>query len=312
MFRYQIDKPTHGSEEWLRVRWSDAQGNKRVSASVAGAIYNEHPYTSAAQLAAELLSPVPPTPQPTTMDMERGNRMEPMLIEWAASMENKELHTPDKMYCYEDGACRMIATLDAIDVDGIPYEVKTTRKRWDGELPRHWYWQGVHQAMCAGADRVEWVIFDSSMQMHRHTQYVSSDETTQHGIAVAWFLGAIDNGEMPESASWEYKMVENMFPESEPLTVELDETGHQTVLALMQVQDQIKELEKQESELKADIGLRLQDAEVALYNGEQVVTWKTAKRDTLDTKALEAAHPALVNKFRKVTQYRVMKTKRRK
>jgi len=103
MFRYTIEKPEHGSEEWLRVRWADKQGNRRVSASVAAAIHGTHPYTSSAALAGELLMESPPVPKPSNKDMERGNRMEPMLIDWAGDLENKKLVTPDVMYFYEEG-----------------------------------------------------------------------------------------------------------------------------------------------------------------------------------------------------------------
>lgn len=311
MFRYTIDKPEHGSEEWLRVRWADAEGRKRISASVAGAIYNEHPYTSSADLAQELLSQTPPVPQPSTRDMERGNRMEPMLIKWAAESEGIDLVTPEQMYCYEDGTCRMIATLDAIDKDGTPYEVKTSRKRWDGELPRHWYWQGIHQAICAGADRIEWIIFDSSLDMYRHTQYVSSDETNAHIVEVSKFLASIDNLDIPENVIMSLTNVQDMYKKSEPITVEINADDYALVSALADVKAQISALEKQEGELQAKIGMVLQNAEKALYDGTEVVTWKTVQRDTLDTKALGEAHPALVSKFRKITEYRQMKIKRR-
>ena len=60
--RYQITKPEHGSEHWLAVRWCDEDGMARISASVAGAVHGENKYTSAADLAMELLSDTPPTP----------------------------------------------------------------------------------------------------------------------------------------------------------------------------------------------------------------------------------------------------------
>lgn len=309
---YTIPKPSHGSEEWLRVRWSDDNGNKRISASVAAAVHGEGKYTSAADLASELLADNPPAPKPPTQDMERGNRMEPMLIQWAADMEGITLTTPDVMYVYEDGPCRMIATLDAIDHNGIPYEVKSTRKRWDGELPRHWHWQGVQQAICAGASSVEWIIFDGDMDLIRHTQFVSSDDMQLHKTRVAEFLSAIDDGNLPDMVTLEYSMVEKMYPQSEPKTVELTRDQANVVAQLISVQTMIKGLEDQESSLKAEVGAMLQNAEYGTYDGESMVSWKTVKRTSLDTKALEAAHPALVDKFRKSTQYRVMKTTRRK
>lgn len=312
MYRFEIEKPEHGSAEWLRIRWADKQGNRRISASVAAAVHGEGKYTSAADLASELLADNPPEPLPPTKDMERGNRMEPMLIQWAADMEGITLTTPDVMYVYEDGPCRMIATLDAIDQNGIPYEVKSTRKRWDGKLPRHWHWQGVQQAICAGSTSVEWIIFDGDMDLIRHTQFISSDDMELHKQRVREFLSAIDDGNLPDMVTLEYSMLEKMYPDSQPKSVELTQDQASVVSQLITVQEMIKGLEDQESKLKAEIGAVLQDAEHASYNGEAMVSWKTVKRTSLDTKALEAAHPALIEKFRKSSQYRVMKTIRRK
>lgn len=312
MYRFEIEKPEHGSAEWLRIRWADKQGNRRISASVAAAVHGEGKYTSAADLASELLADNPPEPLPPTKDMERGNRMEPMLIQWAADMEGINLITPDVMYVYEDGPCRMIATLDAIDQNGIPYEVKSTRKRWDGKLPRHWHWQGVQQAICAGSTSVEWIIFDGDMDLIRHTQFISSDDMELHKQRVREFLSAIDDGNLPDMVTLEYSMLEKMYPDSQPKSVELTQDQANVVSQLITVQEMIKGLEDQESKLKAEIGAVLQDAEHASYNGEAMVSWKTVKRTSLDTKALEAAHPALIEKFRKSSQYRVMKTIRRK
>lgn len=312
MYRFQVEKPEHGSADWLRMRWADKQGNRRISASVAAAVHGEGKYTSAADLASELLADNPPEPLPPTKDMERGNRMEPMLITWVAETEGVDLKTPDVMYLYEEGSCRMIATLDAIDPNGIPYEVKSTRKRWDGKLPRHWHWQGVQQAICAGSDRVEWIVFDGDMDLIRHTQNISSDDIEIHKQRVREFLSAIDDGNLPDMVTLEYSMLEKMYPDSQPKTVELTQDQANIVSQLITVQEMIKGLEDQESKLKAEIGAVLQDAEHASYNGEAMVSWKTVKRTSLDTKALEAAHPALIEKFRKSSQYRVMKTIRRK
>jgi len=308
---YTINKPEHGSQEWLRVRWENKDGKKLISASVAAAVHNEHPYTSSAELAAELLADNPPAPLPPTKDMERGNRMEPMLVQWISETE-VPLQTPDIMYGYERGNCRLIATLDAIDPEGKPYEVKSTRKRWTGELPDHWYWQGVQQAMCTGHDQVEWIIFDGDLDMHRYTQVVTSDEKQAHESAVAQFLESIDAGMMPEGAVASYEMVNKMYPQSTPSRVEIGDEGMDAVMQLIDLKDAIKELEKQENELQAQIGEMLKDCEVGTFNGAEIVSWKTYSRETVDTKALTEAHPALVAKFKKRSQYRTMKTKRSK
>jgi len=141
--RYQITKPTHGSQEWLLARWQNKDGKKLIAASAAAAVHGEHKFMTPGDLATELLSSEPPMPKPPTQAMERGNRMEPMIIEWVADEERIELFTPNELYCFDDGRARMIATLDAQDGTGTPFEIKTINKKWDGKLPPHWYINAV-------------------------------------------------------------------------------------------------------------------------------------------------------------------------
>ena len=54
--RYTINKPQHGSKEWLEVRWRDHNGLSRIAASSAAAVHGEHEYMTAGDLATELLA----------------------------------------------------------------------------------------------------------------------------------------------------------------------------------------------------------------------------------------------------------------
>jgi predicted phage-related endonuclease len=305
--RYVINKPEHGSQDWLTARWKDSDNRARISASVAGAVHGENPFTSAADLAFELLAAQPPEPKEPTQAMERGNRLEPLIMKWAADLEHIDLNTPDQMYCYDDGRANLIATLDALDSNGIPYEIKTSTRRWDGVLPRYWYWQGVQQSICTGADVIEWVIFDSAMQIHRHTQYVTSDEQQIHIQACAQFLTHIHNGELPPDAIPEYKHAEMWYPESISNSVELPDESTVVLAWLHEVREQKRELEKKEDELKASIALLLGEADTGKIHGVPVITWRTNTRSSIDTKQLQLDHPALCEKYKKETSYRVMK-----
>lgn len=305
--RYTVQKPPHGSQEWLNVRWKDADNRSRISASVAGAVHGENPFTSVADLAFDLLAANAPEPKEPTQAMERGNRLEPFILQWYADMGGLELTTPDQMYCYDDGRANLIATLDAVDANGIPYEIKTSTRRWDGMLPRYWYWQGVQQAICTGSDTINWIIFDSAMQIHTYEQFVSSDEKQIHIDACARFLDYIHNGQMPPDAVPEYKHAEMWYPESSMVATELPEEALSVLTWLEEVRESKRELEKKEDELKASIALLLGEADTGRINGETVVTWRSNKRSSIDTKQLQIDHPVLCEKYKKETSYRVMK-----
>jgi predicted phage-related endonuclease len=303
--RRAIDKPTHGSREWLRVRWHDEEGYARISASVAAAVHNCHPYMSAGALALELLAEEPPEPKEMNDDMKRGTTLEGPIRQWAADTKGIELYEPQVMYVYEEPGVRLIATLDAVDMQDNVFEIKTVKRRWDGNLPEHWYWQGVHQAICAGVDKIEWVIFDTSLRLHFHTQTVDSDEKGTHIQACREFLAAIDKGDVPEWAQYEYYTVQALYPESESgKSVSLDAEHSELLRQYSSVKAHIEALKETEEQLKARICKYMGDAELASVDGQVACKWKQSSRSSLDTKKLEQDHPALAAKYKKTTTYR--------
>jgi hypothetical protein len=106
--RYRINKNTHGGQDWLNDRFWDEQKRKRVSASAVAAIYGLHPFVPAEKYAAELLGDVPPAPIPPNPAMERGNRLEPFVLEWAIDKTGIKFGTPEEMFVAEsDNGARM-------------------------------------------------------------------------------------------------------------------------------------------------------------------------------------------------------------
>lgn len=307
MRRYTVEKPEHGSQEWLYVRWANEEGLPRISASAAAAVHNEHTFTTATDLAIELLASDPPEPKDPNSAMVRGQKLEPVIIKWTAEMEGLSLAEPTQMYAYEEDGVRLIATLDAMDEHGNVFEIKTISRRWTGELPRYWYWQGVQQAICADVPAIEWAIFDSDMVIHRHTQVVTSDEKRIHIEACRKFLSAIDNGEMPENCHYEYRHATDQFPQSQPTTVTLSDEAHASLGMLRLVQEEMKKLEAEEANLKGIICKELGENEYGEYMGDVVCTWKSASRRAFDTKKFEQDHPALASKYKKETTYRTFK-----
>jgi len=312
MNRYTINKPEHGSQEWLEVRWRNAEGLSRIAASSAAAVHNEHEYMTPGDLAVELLADEAPQPKPANAAMERGNRLEPVLIQWTSDLEDIVLLTPDIMYCFENGDARMIATLDAITSDGIPFEIKTTKKRWEGVLPRQWYWQGVQQSICAGTNQIEWRIFDSNLELHQYTQIITSDEQQIHISAVDEFLNLIEQGLVPEVAKLSYDNVSDLYNKSSSTQTILPPTAIEIVNQLEQAKKAKKELDELESKLKAELGLMMKEAEEGILNGDIVVTWKTQTRNVFDSSRFDKDHPVLSKKYRKDTEFRVLKTKVRR
>jgi len=306
MNHYTFNKPRHGSAEWLAVRWRDENGLSRISASNAAAVHNEHPYISATQLATQLLRDEPPRPEVENRAMQRGNTLEAPIREWAGQLLGFPLTTPCVMYAYEEDGVRLVATIDAVSEVGGIFEIKTTRKRWDGKLPRMWYWQGVQQAICADVDRVSWVIFDSDLDIQFYTQIVTSDEKRIHLDACRNYLAAIDMGMIPDGAEVRYEDVLSLY-DGDGTSVDLDPTLGKLMGEYNRRQEMVAEHEKAMDSIKTSICEAMKDAEYGRVDGRLLVTWKTASRTSFDTKKFESEHPALAAKYKKQTKYRTFR-----
>ena len=303
LHRYRIQKPTHGSGDWLNARFWDEKGNKRVSASAAAAVYGLHPFVPMDTYAAELLSDVPPQPVAPNEAMERGNRLEDPIMQWASDRMEVPFITPDEMFVAESkGGARMIATLDGFYEDGDirkVLEIKTTTRQWEGELPDYWRIQGIQQAICADVQEITWAVFDPSMRLHLHTQEVTPAEQAEHISAVEKWLNAIDLGMTPTGVKWSYETISTRYAKSEPKTVELPEETRELIEQLRHVKSELKSYQELEDQLKAKICELIGDADTATINGETVATWKGQVRDSLDIKAFKFAHPDIARKFSK-------------
>ncbi len=304
----QIAKQTHGSAEWLAQRWANENGEKLVSASVAAAIYDRHPFTSAAAYAAELLRATPPVPQEGNEAMERGNRLEPVILDWVNDRLGTSFATPDVLFMFADEDARLIATLDGWDGERV-LEIKTTTYDFVGALPEHWLIQGIHQAICANADKVLWAIFDRSQTLKIHEQTVTSDEKEEHIRAVGQWLSFIDMDMTPTGVNWTYETISSRHPQDNGGIAELGPAAADLITRLKHVKSELKSYQAMEDSLKAELCELIGDNANAVIGGELVATWTTSDRSTLDTKALKEAHPDLVASYTKTVPVRTLRLK---
>ncbi len=303
LHRYRIAKPEHGGQDWLNIRFRDENGNKRVSASAVAAIYGLHPFVRKEQYAAELLGDTAPTPIPPNPAMERGNRLEPFVLDWAADKLGIPYTTPEEMFaCDSPNGARMVATLDGYYEDGDTrkiLEIKTTTRQWSGELPDYWRIQGIQQAICADTDEVVWAIFDPSMILHLHTQTITPAEMAEHISAVETWLNAIELGMVPNGVKWSYETVQTRYKKSVNKIVDLESDMAEKFDRLRHIRSELASYKQLEDELKAEICEALGEYDTACIDGRTVATWKTQTRESFDAKAFRLAHPDLAKQFTK-------------
>jgi predicted phage-related endonuclease len=309
LHRYRIAKPTHGGQDWLNIRFRDEDGNKRVSASAVAAIYGLHPFVKRDQYAAELLGDVAPTPIPPNAAMERGNRLEDPIMNWAADRLGVPYVTPDEMFvCDSTNGARMVATLDGFYEDGDVrqvLEIKTTTRQWEGNLPDYWRIQGIQQAICADVEEVMWAVFDPSMNMHMYLQKVTPAEQAEHISAVEVWLNNIELGMVPPGVKWSYETIQARYQKPVNRIQELSSDTRELFDRLRHVRNELASYKEMEDQLKAEICELIGDADSAVIDGTTVATWKPQSRSSFDAKAFKEAYPELAAQFTKTTNTRM-------
>lgn len=320
MQRDTLPKPAHGSLEWLRLRHRDVTGYPVVSASESAAVHAEHRFKTKYALGIEKLAPEPEVTE-SNRAMERGNRLEPVLLQWVADEIGQPVVEPVVMYTYSTKHASLIATLDGVVGEILNpervVEIKTYNKTWDetadldgyGPLPAYWYWQGVHQAICAGVDEVLWGVFDRTLDLHLYVQTVDAETKEHHLAEVGDFCRHVATGIIPDEWEHTYDDIAKALPVDET-TREIG--SHEALIAqLRRVQEEKKALSEHEDELKAQLGLALDGATVGTIAGNTVVTWKQQARAGFNQKKFASDHPDLYNQYKTSNTFRVLRLKER-
>ena len=304
--RYRIHKEPHGSQAWLDQRYMDANGNRRISASAAAAIYGLHPFVKKDHYAAEQLSGVAPSPITPNAAMETGNRLEDTIITWAGDRLGVEFETPKELFCYDtDSGCHLISTLDGWNEETKHIlEVKTTSREFSGTLPDYWKIQGITQYICSDAKRVTWAVFDNTLRLTLIEQVITEEEVASHIDAVADWLNTIELGMTPSGVKWSYETIQTRYQRPTSRAVELPDNFGEVLNQLRHVRSELASYKQLEDELKAQVCDAIGDADTAILNGTTVATWKGQKRESFDAKGFRAAHPDLAEDFIKEVQTR--------
>jgi predicted phage-related endonuclease len=295
----------------LNQRYTDEDGNRRISASAAAAIYGLHPFVKQDQYAAELLSGIAPTPIPPNAAMETGNRLEDTIIQWAGDRLGITFTTPDELFCYDDEeGAHLISTLDGWNEETRHIlEVKTTSREYSGTLPDYWKIQGVQQAICSDASRVTWAIFDNTLRLTIVEQNVTDEEKQEHIAACAKWLNNIALGMDPEGVVYTYETISTRYSRFNGQSVELNPSVTELIAQLKHVKSELSSYKAMEDRLKAELCDLIGENESATINGATVATWKGYKRDWFDAKKFQSENPELYAQYVKSTSSRTLRLK---
>lgn len=275
---------------WLRVR------HGAFNASDAACLYDCHPFKDLGDVVADKLQAEPDDSEPTEA-MERGNRLEPFVLDWWGDRHGVQVFTPTVMY--RNG--RLMATLDGEIVGDSEcwVEAKTTSQRWD-EVPEHVYWQVTAQAAASGKRGECFVAWIDADMRFKEARITPAPEHVEDVLKRAeQFMAFIDMGMQPQGVLMRADHLTAIHPRpAVGKYVDLDDEGYAAVAAWDQLRHLRIDMEKQEAAAKDEVARLLTDAEGATYDGEPVVTWKANKpTERQDWKRLKAEQPDLVKEY---------------
>lgn len=292
-----IPKPEERAA-WLKAR------HPYFNASDAGCLYGVHPYRSLADVALDKLADEPEDAGPTEA-MERGNRLEPMLLEWFGDRHGMIVGTPQVLYT--NG--RLMATLDGVPVgvEGEWVEAKTTRQRWD-EIPEHVYWQVVAQAAASELERCHVVWIDADMAYKESVVVPQPEHVADVLERSAKFMDFIDLGMTPEGVEMTAEHLAKLYPS--PVEGKYADIDHDAAALVREWEDarlRRLEAEKDEKALKDAVARLFDDAEGLRHDGRLIATWKATTRTSLDSKRLKEEQPELVEQYQRTVPVRTMR-----
>jgi Arc/MetJ-type ribon-helix-helix transcriptional regulator len=265
MSLFTIPRPAERAA-WLRER------HPYFGASAAGALYGVHPHLDLADVVAEKMAPEP-TDNGETEAMERGTRLEPVLLEWFGDRHGVKVVPSDVLYA--NG--RLMATLDGEIVGDSEswVEAKTTRDTWD-DVPPHVYWQVVAQAAASGKRGQCFVVwFDAELRLKEAAVVPAKQHVADVLDRVERFMSFLDLGMVPEGVEMTAEHLAVMFPAPEVgKWVDLDDVGRDAVVEWETARQERIAAEKRERAAKDAVANLLTDAEGGRFNGLPVVTWK--------------------------------------
>lgn len=300
----ELDSPPHGSAEWVKDRRNYLGGGD------AGPIAGLSPHKTKLGVFHEKKGTAPPVVD--NENMEWGRLLEkPVADKWFMEQRKKGgicrmNYSPPTFQSVDHSFMR--ANVDAmIETDEGPgvLEVKTADKdqafKWgDAEdaVPTQYFMQGLHYMAVTG---VEYCIFALLLGGNRYKTYkIRRDESS------------IANLIQIESDFWE-KLQANIEPapvigneKDLKLKYGIDDgsefiaspVNQNRIVSLKAVKEEIKRLEKAETELKQKIQFEM-GAHAILKDSQNniLATWKSHDQNRLDTTLFRSEHPKIAAEF---------------
>lgn len=296
-------------QEWLTQR------RRGIGGSDAAAILGLNPWASPFDVYLDKLGLS--DPKPDTEAMRQGRDLEEYVARRFVEATGKEVKKEPRILQHPEHEW-MLANVDRLVVgENAGLECKTTstlniKPFRRGEYPPQYYVQCMHYMAVTGAER--WYLAVLVLGREFHVFEIERDEDEISALIEAerqfWFEHVIKKvPPAPDGKPATTEALKQMFPGRDDLEAVVLTDDEEKIERYLELQNKIKDLEKEAEKLKQEICLALGDAQIGITR-DYVVEWKVRARQSLDTKRLQKEQPDIYMKYlRPATTYRVFNIK---
>jgi len=295
-------------ESWLEAR------RKGIGGSDAASIVGLNPYRSAFDVYADKLGLVDPPEENEAM--RQGKDLEDYVASRFVEATGKKVRRRNAILQHPEHSW-MLANVDRLIIgENAGLECKTTsaltrHKFKQGEFPPAYYVQCVHYMAVTGAEK--WYLAVLVLGKEFHIFEIQRDEDEIAALIEAeksfWEDHVLKQiPPEPDGQKSTSEVLKQLFPGNPEDESVMVLTNEEPIEKYLQLQSQIKELEKEAEKYKQMIQLELGDAQMGTtFN--YIVEWKNRIRNSLDTKRLQKEQPEIYAQYLRQSSYRMFKIK---
>lgn len=290
-------------EKWLEYR------KKGIGGSDAGAICGLNPYVSPVTVWADKKSKIPP--KPDNEAMRQGRDFEDIVAKRFCEETGKKVRRCNYIIQHDEHPF-MLANVDRLVVgESAGLECKTCSAygadQWkDGKIPMHYEIQCHHYMAVTGLEKwyIACLILGVGFVWHtieRDEEIIKSLESVEEDFWNRYIIGK----EIPDpDGSTAYtEMIKQIYPESSDESP-VDLYGYDSQIdRIMEINDLMKKLETEKSQIEQSIKVYMKEAERAESNNYRV-TWKTTVSNRIDSSRLKKEMPDVYKKYLKPSESR--------
>jgi len=288
-------------EEWLELR------KKGIGGSDAAAIVGLDRYRSPFDVYADKVGLK--KEQPDNEAMRQGRDLEEYVASRFCEQTGKKVRRRNAILQHPEHHW-MLANIDRWVVgENAGLECKTTSvlnrtKFSQGEFQPNYYVQCMHYMAVTGAER--WYLGVLVLNKAFHVFTIERDENEIAALIEAekhfWTNHIMKQiPPAPDGSESTSEIIKQLFPEAkEGFTASL--YGYEDkIQAYLDLDAQIKELEKKKESIKQELQMAIDEAEIGRAQG-YIVEWKNQVRQTLDTQRLKRDQAEIYEKYLKPAQ----------